>query len=88
VPGRHSGLFQGITKEYSGKNKLCFKRTSVLILILLTCSLTSDVIRGYHPTELGDNEWLKQFGRRMDGPPEYITIIDMTGKPRKNIEIK
>jgi hypothetical protein len=80
VPERHSGLFLGITKESSGK-KVVFQE-DLLILVLLTCSLPSDVIRGYHPTELGDTEWLTKFGRRMDGPSEYITIIHMTEKPR------
>jgi hypothetical protein len=72
-------LFHIITKESSGKNKLYFKRTSVLILTLLICSVTADVIRGYHPKEMGDTEWLTQYGRRMDGPSEYFIIIHMTG---------
>jgi hypothetical protein len=79
VLGRHSRLFHIITKESSEKKKIYFKRTSVLILSLLTCSLTADVIRGYHPRQLGDIEWLTKFGRRMDCPSEYFIITNMTG---------
>ena len=79
MQGRHSRLFHIITKESSGKNKLYFKRNSVLILTLLICSLTADFIRGYHPRELCDTEWLTQFGRKMDGPSENFIIIHTTG---------
>jgi hypothetical protein len=44
--------FKVLPKNIPGK-KVIFQE-DLLILILLTCSLTSDVIRGYHSTELGD----------------------------------